>query len=261
MDNSNPLVFNHCGYILYNLIQYLIILPPQQQEEEDDESLDDDHSEEDEDNPSGTYENNFQSIRRNYQYKKSKNTIKANKQQQKIEEEEQKEEIMRMKGNLIIEYLESKRGIQFWEREDINQDHPQIKSTSQLCTLVILILDCLSIKFPNLREEWGPEAFAWAISCPDSHWRCRSFQIYRSLKPQASAEIINNLLSILIKYLRKLLSLFYYSILFYSILFRFSCSLGKEIQVFPLWPIFSTFWFSYFEIFSKFFLLFFGDFA
>ena len=101
----------------------------------------------------------------------------------------------------LIEFLKSKEDLPFWERDDLSHENTHIISADQLCSLVVQVMDVLTAKFPDLRENWGIEALAWAISCPDYHWRCRSFQIYRALNPEATPEILNDIISALIKWL------------------------------------------------------------
>jgi len=106
-----------------------------------------------------------------------------------------------IESTLLIDFLKSKQNLPFWEREDISHSNIHSPSADQLCSLVAQVIDVLIEKYPDLRENWGFEALSWAISCPDYHWRCRSFQIYRALNPTATPEILNDILSALGKWL------------------------------------------------------------
>ena len=102
---------------------------------------------------------------------------------------------------ILIDFLKSKENVPFWDREDISHSNPHTSSADQLGSLVTQTITILTEKYRDLRENWGSEALSWAISCPDYHWRCRSFQIYRSLNPIATPEILHDMLNALSKWL------------------------------------------------------------
>ena len=102
----------------------------------------------------------------------------------------------------LLEYLKSKEERVFWAREDISLHKPHINSAYYLTNVVQKYVGVMedavpSFKDAKLREKWAHEALNWATGCPVMHWRCRSLQIYRSLKTAPDREKVLDALNIL----------------------------------------------------------------
>lgn len=109
----------------------------------------------------------------------------------------------------VIEYIASKEGRPFWTREHLSPVKLSIHSAATLNSFVSRYIDVIQRggftpqdpKQREIREKWANEAMEWAFRCPVLHWRCRSLQIFRSLKVAPDREKILDLLSTLQKFL------------------------------------------------------------
>ena len=109
-----------------------------------------------------------------------------------------------LEGQQLVEFLKSRERKPFWVRENIAESHSKNRSSEHLKTLVNQVAKVLSGKYTKLIESWGAEAHAWAINCPDDHWRCRSLQIFRTLNPTPTSEIVVDLIHLLLKEVKEL---------------------------------------------------------
>eukprot|EP01104_Vermistella_antarctica_P004020 TRINITY_DN1445_c0_g1_i1.p1 TRINITY_DN1445_c0_g1~~TRINITY_DN1445_c0_g1_i1.p1 ORF type:complete len:2342 (+),score=793.62 TRINITY_DN1445_c0_g1_i1:378-7403(+) len=80
----------------------------------------------------------------------------------------------------------------FWGREDITSDHLVLTSAVKLDSIVRRVVACLAFQ-SDLLEEWGAEALRVAVSSPRYHYIARSLQVYRSLRPNVTAQSLADL--------------------------------------------------------------------
>ncbi|RWW58044.1 hypothetical protein BHE74_00035123, partial [Ensete ventricosum] len=87
----------------------------------------------------------------------------------------------------LIKYIQAKRGTLMWENEDPTLVRTELASTALLSALVLSMVDAIFFQ-GDLRETWGVEALKWATECTSKHLACRSYQIYRALRPSVKSE-------------------------------------------------------------------------
>ncbi|XP_065026588.1 uncharacterized protein LOC104000586 isoform X1 [Musa acuminata AAA Group] len=87
----------------------------------------------------------------------------------------------------LIKYIQAKRGTLMWENEDPTLVRTELPSTALLSALVLSMVDAIFFQ-GDLRETWGAEALKWATECTSRHLACRSYQIYRALRPSVKSE-------------------------------------------------------------------------
>ncbi|CAG8494032.1 5031_t:CDS:10 [Ambispora gerdemannii] len=87
-------------------------------------------------------------------------------------------------GSVLVVELKAKEGPQLWQYEDINYTNRSLSSFIELDRLAKDVIKVFGERDQeNLQQMWGEQALSWATTCPVRHIVCRSFQIFRSLKP------------------------------------------------------------------------------
>lgn len=108
----------------------------------------------------------------------------------------------------LVEYLRANQGEPLWAHEDVTMKKPEIRSASQLTSLVQAIIKAFSpINRPattsgsggDLAETWATQALTWAVHGQSWHITGRSFQIYRALRPAITRDAQNDLLECLLR--------------------------------------------------------------
>lgn len=107
----------------------------------------------------------------------------------------------------LVEYLRANQGEPLWAHEDVTMKKPEIRSASQLTSLVQAIIKAFSpVNRPtttsgggDLAETWATQALTWAVHGQSWHITGRSFQIYRALRPAITRDAQNDLLECLLR--------------------------------------------------------------
>ncbi|CDZ98098.1 Fry-like conserved proteins [Phaffia rhodozyma] len=82
----------------------------------------------------------------------------------------------------------------FWTQGDEDVYNESLHVPKRMETLVERVLRVLEPYYPELRHVWGALAVDWGTACPDRHIACRSFQIFRVLSPEVSAQMLADML-------------------------------------------------------------------
>ena len=72
---------------------------------------------------------------------------------------------------------------QFWDHEAEELAKDDTKTPLHMDALIADVTHLLSLQIPELRKLWGAVALEWATTCAIRHVACRSFQVFRLLKP------------------------------------------------------------------------------
>jgi hypothetical protein len=109
----------------------------------------------------------------------------------------------------LVEYLRANQGEPLWAHEDVTMKKPEIRSASQLTSLVQAIIKAFSpanrpplsgsSAGSDLAETWAAQALTWAVHGQSWHITGRSFQIYRALRPAITRDAQNDLLECLLR--------------------------------------------------------------
>lgn len=106
----------------------------------------------------------------------------------------------------LVEYLRANQGEPLWAHEDVTMKKPEIRSASQLTSLVQAIIKAfspanraVSSSTGDLAETWAAQALTWAVHGQSWHITGRSFQIYRALRPAITRDAQNDLLECLLR--------------------------------------------------------------
>ncbi|KAG9307250.1 hypothetical protein G9A89_017078 [Geosiphon pyriformis] len=98
-------------------------------------------------------------------------------------------------GTALVTELNCKEGPQLWPHEDISYSNRSISSLIDLERLSKDVVNIFQHGQEALLQMWGEQALEWATSCPVRHIACRSFQIFRSLKPAFNERMLADMLS------------------------------------------------------------------
>ncbi|CAG8582462.1 4463_t:CDS:10, partial [Ambispora leptoticha] len=98
-------------------------------------------------------------------------------------------------GSSLVAELKAKEGPQLWQYEDINYNHRSLSSFIELDKLAKDVIKVFGERDQEtLQQWWGETALKWATTCPVRHIVCRSFQIFRSLKPVFNIAMLHDML-------------------------------------------------------------------
>ncbi|KAJ3121304.1 Cell morphogenesis protein PAG1 [Nowakowskiella sp. JEL0407] len=95
----------------------------------------------------------------------------------------------------LIDSLTQKEGKRLWPYEDVYPSKPRnLKSIKQLQTLITEVVEILVTVEPELLQLWGEIALEWGVNCPVRHIACRSLQIFRTLMPAFTQQMLGELM-------------------------------------------------------------------
>ncbi len=83
---------------------------------------------------------------------------------------------------------------QYWSAET-DTEHPPAFVPHTMAELVSNIVECLTPRHLQLRQLWGTQALSWATECTLPVVACRSFQMFRVLMSDVSAEMLSSIIS------------------------------------------------------------------
>ncbi|CAG8516630.1 730_t:CDS:2 [Paraglomus occultum] len=99
----------------------------------------------------------------------------------------------------LVAELNAKTSPRLWKYEDITYKNRNIKSLSDLEALCHDVLNVFRDRGTGttIKQKWGEIALKWATNCTVRHVACRSFQIFRALRPDFNelmlADIVHRL--------------------------------------------------------------------
>lgn len=81
----------------------------------------------------------------------------------------------------------------FWDADDHGVGGTRMPS--QMEAVVGDLSRLLAVQIPEVRKLWGSVSLEWATTCPIRHKACRSFQIFRLLRPPPSQPMLAEILT------------------------------------------------------------------